>query len=49
MYGAALVSTDIFRFQLQVGGTPYVQIKINANKLKNTFATLFTKNTVAFA
>lgn len=26
--GAALVSTEVFRFQLQVGGTPYVQTKI---------------------
>ncbi len=48
--GAALVSTGIFRIRWQVGGTPYVQKTINAEKVKNAIASLFsTRNQVAFA
>lgn len=51
-YGDALVSTEIFEFKMQVGGTRYVQKAINANKFKSAVASLFnTKSvgTVAFA
>jgi len=39
----------MFWFKLQVEGTPYVHKKINANKIKNVFASAFQGNAVAFA
>lgn len=49
MHGAALVSTWIPNFKLQVGGTRYEHTKIIGNKIKNAFASLFTNNSVALA
>jgi len=47
--GLYLVSTGILSIKLQVGGTRYEQKAINANKVKNAFASLFRSNSLALA
>ena len=44
-----MVSTGILSSKLQVGGTRYEQKAINANKVKNVFATLFRSTSAALA
>ena len=44
-----LVSTGMFMLRWQVGGTRYEQKAINANKVKNVFATLFRSTSAALA
>ena len=44
-----MVSTGILSTKLQVGGTRYEQKAINANKVKDAFASLFRVNRAALA
>ena len=47
--GMLMVSTGSLEHRWQVGGTRYEQKAINANKVKNVFASLFRSTSAALA